>query len=187
MLSLALHAAQLKRIPRMGWVIRGAPLGGQPENVAAHSYGVVFITLLLLDAADGSVDREMTLRMAIVHDLAESLIGDLPRPLRRFISDETKYAAERAALDEILAEYPNADSLRLAWEQYHEGVSAEAQLVKDADRLDMMIQAYLYEQAGQQNLDDFWQSRYATQFNTPAATQMFADLLEKRSEMRSGR
>jgi putative hydrolase of HD superfamily len=186
MLSLALHAAQMKRIPRMGWVIRGAPLGGQPENVAAHSYGVVFITLLLLDATDVPLDRERTLRMAIVHDLAESLIGDLPRPLRRFISDETKHAAEHAALNEILTSYPHADALREAWEEYHAGTSAEAQVVKDADRLDMMIQAFLYEQAGQKNLDDFWQSRYATNFNTPTATTMFTDLLAKRTEMRNG-
>lgn len=182
MLALALHAAQLKRIPRMGWVIRGAPLGGHPENVAAHSYGVVFITLLLLDAEAEALDRERALRMAIVHDLAESLIGDLPRPLRRFIPDETKHAAEHAALEEILATYPHADALRSAWEEYHEGTSAEAKVVKDADRLDMMIQAYMYEQAGQRNLDDFWQSRYATTFNTDTATAMFADLLAKRHE-----
>lgn len=185
MLSLALHAAQLKRIPRMGWVIRGAPLGGQPENVAAHSYGVVFLTLLLLDSATPDLNRDLTLRMAIVHDLAESLIGDLPRPLRRFISDESKHAAEYAALNEILADAPNAESLRSAWESYHEGSSAEAQLVKDADRLDMMIQAYLYEQAGQRNLEDFWQSRYATTFNTHAATQMFTELLAKRQTIKA--
>jgi putative hydrolase of HD superfamily len=187
MLSLALHAAQLKRIPRMGWLIRGAPLGGQPENVAAHSFGVVFITMLLLDSEDSGLDREVALRMAIVHDLAESLIGDLPRPLRRFIPDEVKYTAERAALDEILAEYPQSDALRSAWEQYAEGTSVEARLVKDADRLDMMIQAYLYEQAGQKNLDDFWQSRYATSFYTATAKTMFVELLNKRTEMRNGK
>ncbi len=169
----------------MGWVIRGAPLGGHPENVAAHSFGVVFITLLLLDGAERPLDNDLALRMAIVHDLAESLIGDLPRPLRRFIPDDTKHHAERTALNEILAEYPHADTLRTAWEQYHDATSPEAQLVKDADRLDMMIQAYLYEQSGQKNLDDFWQRQDVTHFNTPAATRMFAELLEKRSEMRS--
>jgi putative hydrolase of HD superfamily len=185
MLSLALHAAQLKRIPRMGWLIRGAPLGGQPENVAAHSFGVVFITMLLVDSEASQLDRELALRMAIVHDLAESLIGDLPRPLRRFIPDEVKYTAERAALDEILAEYPQSEALRSAWEQYAEGTSAEAQLVKDADRLDMMIQAHLYEQAGQKNLDDFWQSQYATTFYTSTAKSMFAELLSLRQERRA--
>jgi putative hydrolase of HD superfamily len=176
MLEIALHAAQLKRIPRMGWLIRGAPLGGQPENVAAHSYGVVFLTLLLLDADPRSLNRELALRMAIVHDLAESLIGDLPRPLRRFIPDEIKYTAERAALEEILATAPNADALRDAWEAYAAGASDEAKVVKDADRLDMLLQAYLYEQAGQKNLDDFWQSQHATRLHTAAGQQLLADL-----------
>jgi putative hydrolase of HD superfamily len=176
MLSLALHAAQLKRIPRMGWTIRGAPLGGLPENVAAHSYGVAFLTLLLLDADERPLDVLLAMRMAVVHDLAESLIGDLPRPLRRYLPEEHKHDAERAALEEILSGYGHAESLRHAWETYSAGESAEALLVKDADRLDMMIQAYLYEQAGQKNLDDFWQSRYATTFATPAAAAMFAEL-----------
>lgn len=166
----------------MGWLIRGAPLGGQPENVAAHSFGVVFITMLLLDSEGTSLDRDLTLRMAIVHDLAESLIGDLPRPLRRFIPDNIKHTAERAALEEILVSYPHAETLRDAWENYGDGTSGEAKLVKDADRLDMMIQAYLYEQAGQKNLDDFWQSRYATSFYSQTAQTMFADLLTLRQE-----
>lgn len=183
MLSLALHAAQLKRIPRMGWLIRGVPAGGQPENVAAHSYGVVFITLLLLDAADLSVDRDLALRIAIVHDLAESLVGDLPRTVNRFIGTDIKHAAEQAALEEILERYPHAESLRAAWHLYDAGNTPEAHIVKDADRLDMMIQAFMYEQTGQRNLDDFWRNVRLEHFHTPAARTMFQELLDKRAEL----
>ena len=38
MLELLLHGNQLKRTARTGWVQRGVPL---PENVAAHTFGVV--------------------------------------------------------------------------------------------------------------------------------------------------
>ena len=100
-LNLALHAAQLKRTPRTGWQLRGAPLGGQAENVAAHSYGVVFLTMLLLDLDDRNLDCALALRTAILHDLAEALIGDLPKAISRFISPTVKHNAERAAITEI--------------------------------------------------------------------------------------
>lgn len=182
LLELALHAAQLKRMPRTGWQIRGAPLGGQPENVAAHSYGVVFLTMLLLDCDKRDLKREQALRMAILHDLAESLIGDLPKTISRFISVEVKHAAEEAAIEEIVGQTPMAKAYRALWKEYEAGTTAEALLVKDADKLDMMLQAYLYEQAGQRNLDEFWHHVTLASFHTPSARALFAELLTKRAQ-----
>lgn len=183
LLSLALHAAQLKRIPRMGWLMRGAPLGGQPENVAAHSYGVVFLTMLLLDLDEEELDRDFALRMAVLHDLAESLIGDLPKMATHFISTTAKHAAEREAMSEILQQTPFATEYLTLWDSYNVAERAEAQIVKDADKLDMMIQAYLYEQAGQRNLQDFWENCGPDAFYTPVARSLFAELLELRGQL----
>ena len=181
LLTLALHAAQLKRIPRSGWQIRGAPLGGLPENVAAHSYGVVFLTMLLLDLDERQLDKELALRIAILHDLAESLIGDLPKVVTRFIPAEVKHAAERSAMVDIVRDSPIAQPYLTHWEEYDAGTTAEAQLVKDADKLDMMIQAFLYEQAGQRNLEDFWAYCSPDSFHTPAARDLFVELCQLRS------
>ena len=183
LLTLALHAAQLKRIPRMGWLTRGAPLGGQAENVAAHSYGVVFLTMLLLDLDERELDREFALRMAVLHDLAESLIGDLPKMATHFISEEVKHAAERDAMLKILQQTPFATDYLALWEAYNAPQRAEAQIVKDADKLDMMIQAYLYEQAGQRNLQEFWSNRSPETFYTPAAGELFRELQDLRGEL----
>ena len=183
LLHLALHAAQLKRIPRMGWLMRGAPLGGQPENVAAHSYGVVFLTMLLLDSHEQELDHDLALRMAVLHDLAESLIGDLPKTATHFISKEAKHAAEREAMSDILRQTPfSADYLAL-WQAYNAAQSAEARIVKDADKLDMMIQAYLYEQAGQRNLHDFWENCQPNAFYTVVAQSLFTELLDLRRQL----
>jgi putative hydrolase of HD superfamily len=182
-LDVALHAAQLKRIPRTGWQIRGAPSGGQPENVAAHSYGVVFLTMLLLDLDERSLDQGLALRLAILHDLAESLVGDLPVTVSRFIPPELKHAAERAAIAEIVEGLPMAAQYIEVWECYDEGTRPEAQIVKDADKLDMMIQAYLYEQAGQRNLDEFWALISRSSFHTEAARALFEELLRRRAAL----
>jgi 5'-deoxynucleotidase YfbR-like HD superfamily hydrolase len=55
--------------------------------------------------------------------------------------------------------------------------------VKDADRLDMMIQAYFYEQAGQRNLDEFWENVTSAQFHTPAACALYMDLMARREAL----
>ncbi len=182
LLDAALRAAHLKRTPRTGWQQRGAPLGGQAENVAAHSYGVVFLTMLLLDLDERALDCELALRMAILHDLPESLVGDWPATISRFLPREAKHEAERAALEEIVEGLPMADRYRAIWAQ-HAGPAPEARLVKDADLLDMMIQAFVYEQAGQRNLDDFWGNLSIERFSTPAARALFAELLARRAAL----
>ena len=53
LLELLLHGNQLKRTARTGWVQRGVPL---PENVAAHTFGVVYATLLLADLVEQPID-----------------------------------------------------------------------------------------------------------------------------------
>lgn len=183
LLTLALHAAQLKRVPRTGWQVRGAPLGGNAENVAAHSYGVVFLTMLLLDSDERPLDAERALRIAILHDLAESLLGDLPTTLSRFIPPDLKHRAEEAALQEIVAGLPIAERYAADWAAYDEGTSAEARLIKDADKLDMMLQAFLYEQAGQRNLDEFWAAITPDTFYTPTARALYTELLAKRAAL----
>lgn len=183
LLDVALHAAQLKRVPRTGWQIRGAPMGGVAENVAAHSYGVVFLTMLLLDLDERTLDAQVALRLAILHDLAESLVGDLPATVSRFISPEVKHGAERAAMEEVVAGLPVATHYLSLWELYDAGERPEARLVKEADKLDMIIQAYLYEQAGQRNLTEFWESVTLDTFESPAARQLYAELLDRRSAL----
>ena len=186
LLDVALSATQLKRVPRSGWQMRGAPLGGQAENVAAHSYGVVFLTMLLLDLDPRPLDKLAALRLATIHDLAESLVGDLPAPLSRFLPTEYKHAAERAAMEAIVADFPLAAEYLASWEAYNEGATDEARLVKEADRLDMMLQAFHYEQAGQRNLDDFWESVTLASFETEAARALFGELLARRSALLRG-
>lgn len=76
-LQTLLHGNQLKRTTRTGWARRGVP---DPENVAAHSYGVAHITLILAQLLEQPLDLGRALAMAVLHDLPESLTTDIPRP-----------------------------------------------------------------------------------------------------------
>ncbi|AMM53663.1 HD domain-containing protein [Pyrococcus kukulkanii] len=149
MLERIMVVTRLKMLPRMGWLLKGIP---NPESIADHSYMVAFITLLLaenLKSRGVKVNTEKALKLAIVHDIAEAVITDLPLPAQLYLNKEE---AERLAFKE---EFPEFMDL---FEEYRRGNSIEAQLVKLADRIDMVIQAYIYGLSGSRNLGEFWKS-----------------------------
>lgn len=166
LLSVFLDAATLKRIPRSGWLLRNVP---QAESVAEHSYGVAMMTLTLVDvlnnsgALTGPLDAGRALSIALLHDLAESRITDLPGPALRFLDPQAKSRAEAAAIAEILRPLPSAETFGALWREFEDASTPEGRLVCDADKLEMMVQCLRYEHAGVRGLDEFWAygDRYA--------------------------
>ena len=177
------RANDLKRLPRMGWLLAGvAPV----ESVAEHSYGVAFLSLLLADDVNrawkdeglsGSLSVERTLRLALLHDLAESLLTDLPKRSSELIGSIVKHAAEEEAMGTLLAALPDGDEYLALWQEYDAASTPEAKLVKDADKLEMVHQALCYERRGQANLDEFWQGH---EWHYGASQMLFETLSAER-------
>lgn len=137
-----LDAARLKERDRMGWVERGVP---DPESVAAHSWGVTFLALVVADdwaaAAGESVDLDRVLALALVHDLAEAETGDIPEPAA---SAEGRHRRERPVM-EAFADRLGVE-LDALWTEAETADSPEARLVREADKLEMALQACRYAQ-----------------------------------------
>ena len=68
--QLAEIVCRLKDTPRTGWIRR---MVENPESVAAHSWGLCLLTLIL---CPDDLDRLKCLEFAVVHDLAEEITGD---------------------------------------------------------------------------------------------------------------
>ena len=181
-LNTLLHGNQLKRTARTGWVQRGV---ANAENVAAHSYGVVFTCLVLAQLIDETIDLGKALAIATLHDLAEGLTTDIPRPAWRYLPSGIKIDVERAAMADILAGVPFAVVLVDYWEELHSNETAEARLVHDADRLDLFLQALVYEQqTGNRRLEEFWTVRH--QFHFAPAQAIYDELLARRARIDRG-
>lgn len=175
-LSVLFHGNQLKRTARTGWVQRGVP---NAENVAAHSFGVVFATLVLAELIDEPIDLGEALAMAALHDLPEGLTTDIPTPAWRYLPPGIKTAVERSAMQEILADDEIAASLMPLWEALHENETTVAKLVHDADKLDQFLQAIMYEeQTGNRQLTEFWERPH--QFHYPQAQALYDALRARR-------
>jgi len=155
MLHLFLELGNLKRLPRTGWLLRRVPY---PESIADHSYRVALITLFLADELRSKgveIDVEKALKIALLHDVGEARTTDIPKTAQYYLDKEK---AEKKAVMELLLTSPRPREYFKLWREYEEELSTEGRLVKFADRLEMLIQAYEYEKAGFRDLDEFWET-----------------------------
>lgn len=144
MIDDLLELQRLKALRRAGWVRAGVP---DPEDVAAHSWGVGLLVLVTLPEG---LDRGRALAFAVVHDLAEVRTGDLTP--HDGVSAEDKARAEAAAMAELCAARPD---LRAIWEDYERQDSAEARFVRQCDRVDMALRAAAYHREGRAGMAEF--------------------------------
>ncbi|MDQ3754264.1 MAG: HD domain-containing protein [Acidobacteriota bacterium] len=192
MLSILLELQRLKRLDRTGWVLRGLSPGA--ESVGAHSYGVALAAMLLADAVRArgiEVDVERVLRMALLHDVAEARTGDLPRAAAHYLPGDARQQAERAAFADMVADLD--EEQRRAYGEFHEEYEAratlEARLVKAADVVDLLAQAYVFERAGARALGEFWEGAEARDFGLDGVAaevvkEMIDALVRARGELR---
>lgn len=128
-------AERLKRETRHSWLP-----DGRRESVAEHSWMVGLLALLLHRRLAEPVRLDRVLAMALVHDLAEALTGDVPC----FAAGDraAKLAAERSAMGRIAAPLPaqEASMLLELWEEFEAGATAEARLVRALDHLEVQAQ-----------------------------------------------
>lgn len=137
-----LRALDLKDVTRTGWLLRDIC---EPESVADHSWGTALLCLVYGREAGVEVDRAV--RIALVHDLAEAITGDIARrvdPGAQTTNEAEKARLERAAMDELVGGW-NGEELYALWREYEERASSEARFVRDMNLIDMCLQALKYE------------------------------------------
>ena len=178
LLQLLIHGNQLKRTVRTGWVRRGIV---NAEDVAAHSYGVAFTALVLAQTVARPLDLEKTLIMALLHDLPEGATTDIPTPAWRYLPQGIKVEVERGAMVDMMGDTSIGSTLMTFWEELHKKEGPEALLVLDADKLDMYLQAFMYEQqTGNSQLAEFWMTPH--NFYFPEAQRIFDELVSLRNK-----
>lgn len=152
-LSFVELSTKLKQIQRKGWVIRNVK---NAESVADHTFGVSLMAFMLSKYRPENLDHEKCMSMALVHDLAESIVGDITP--HDDISVDEKQQREHEAMQEI-TQLIDDDELLALWQEYEMAETPEARFVKSLDKLEMLIQAFEYEQQQSGiNLDEFWVS-----------------------------
>ncbi|XP_014060583.1 5'-deoxynucleotidase HDDC2 [Salmo salar] len=176
MLQFMKLIGQLKRVPRTGWVYRNVK---QPESVSDHMYRM---SMMALTIADHNVNKDRCMKLALVHDMAECIVGDIT-PADN-VSKAEKHKREEEAmrhLTGLLQEGLRKEIYEL-WEEYESQTSAEAKLVKEFDLLEMILQAHEYEELEGKpgRLQEFFDSTQG-RFHHPEVIQFVKNLNEERA------
>jgi putative hydrolase of HD superfamily len=155
----------LKRTKRQGWINHKIP---NPESVADHMYRMSLIAMTLGD------DR--LIKMCLVHDLAECIIGDIT-PMDN-VPDKDEQ--ELAAMKQLVAHLNCGNEIIELFLEYQSGQTDTAMLCKDIDKFEMILQAFEYEQGSLANADghslsDFFESTRG-KFKTPKVQALVQQL-----------
>jgi putative hydrolase of HD superfamily len=179
LLDLLLELQALDRVPRSGYVLRGV---AEPESVTEHSWHVLFL-VWSLGACIPGIDLPRAVEIALVHDLAELRIGDLPRTSSHYFPAGAKKAAEAAAMADVLAPLPAR--ARELYDEYQAASTPEAKLVKACDKLQLMLKVAVYERWGQGALAEFWDNPdNFPDGGFPAVAELFEELRARRGKAR---
>ena len=143
----------LKHLDRTGWVRKKVE---KPESVAGHMYRMALLSFLAPNGS--SLDKSKCIKMSLVHDLGESIVGDITP--HDGVSKEEKYQLEKNALERIAKLLPESVGKEICelWNEYEGGVTHESLYVRDLDKFDMIFQAHEYEQKENVDLQEFFTS-----------------------------
>ncbi|RSL81390.1 hypothetical protein CEP52_017208 [Fusarium oligoseptatum] len=125
---------------RKGWIRHGIE---EPESVAEHSWMMAALCLTLPEVPEvHGVDIQCCMAMAVLHDMAETLVGDIT-PADNVAKSE-KYRREQLAM-KFSTNHVSDSRVKEWWMEFEAGETSRSKVVQDMDKIEMMIQALGYE------------------------------------------
>src|SRR3989338_7617712 len=131
-----------KELPRQGFIALGFKRN-EADSVAAHSFSTALLSYFLakqLQKEGVKIDPEKVLKMGLVHDIGETIVGDVGTFVKGMAGGVFKNIEEEGVKALVEGLDSKKEIIDLV-EEYNERKSLEARLVKAADNLDALAQA----------------------------------------------
>lgn len=140
-------ATQLKYKIRSGWDENHWNINKERiESIAEHCFGTCILAIGISSMAESDIDFNKVLRMLILHELGEVIIGDIT-PFEN-ITPEEKMRIEHEASIKVVGDLANKEELlSLLWE-FDEKKTKEAVFAHLCDKIEADIQSKFYENIG---------------------------------------
>ena len=177
MLKFLTIVGRLKQTDRTGWVKKNIP---NPESVSDHMYRMSIMAMVLGNSM-GSLKKDHCIKMCLVHDMAESIVGDITP--HDGISSEEKHQREEEAMQYLcnMVDKDVGKEMKDLFMEYENQETEEAKFVKDLDKFEMILQAFHYEQELNKpgSLQEFFNS-VEGKLKTPVVKELAMKLNEER-------
>jgi putative hydrolase of HD superfamily len=129
-------AERLKTELRHSWLS-----SGRRESVAEHSWQMALMALVAHRHLEHPVSIDRSLRMILVHDLVEAVVGDVP-VFEKGIRKEEKAKMESAAIERIrlMLDPSSGGEIHELFLEYEAAQTPEAKFAKALDKLEVQFQ-----------------------------------------------
>jgi len=145
--------SQLKKLYRQGWLENGVS-EKDCESVADHSFLTASLGYLIANECRPDLNPLKVMELCMVHDLSEVHAGDITP--RQKMSEEEKFQKNYEGIKKIFSKLPNGEKYVELWLEFEKQKSPEAKFAKEVDKLEMALQAFLYEKMGYRGLDVYF-------------------------------
>jgi len=140
----------MKRLPRTGWFVAGV---AAPESLAEHSFRTIWIGYYLALKAGANPGR--VVMMCLAHDVQEARIGDHHKISQSYLDVK---AVEPKVFRDQVNKLPKSDEMIELHGECMAGETLEAQIARDADRLECAFQALEYVNEGHEPCRPFFEN-----------------------------
>lgn len=165
------EAGMLARVPRSGF----AYLGSGDQSVAEHTLRMSQ-TAYVLAQLDGNLDAERLLAMCLFHDFPETRTSDHNNVTKRY-----NVADESSAIDDQTRGLPFGERVGSLIEEFEAGETREAQIARDADQLEMILELKRLQDIGNPNAAK-WMPFVVERLQSETARQLAETIRERDSD-----
>jgi putative hydrolase of HD superfamily len=133
---------KLKNVVRTGWLNWNVKRE-RVESIAEHVYGTQQLAIAMHNIYDYKIDLSKVILMLSVHELEETIIGDLTQ---HDISKEEKKKIGEKAVEDIFKKYELKQSIKELILEFDDRKTEEAKFAYMCDKLECDIQSKLYDE-----------------------------------------
>ncbi|KAI1331021.1 HD domain-containing protein [Xylariaceae sp. FL0255] len=175
---------RLKTNKREGWRRFNIERG---ESISDHMYRMSMISMLCPPSLAAKLDLFRCMKMCLIHDMAESLVGDIT-PVDGVAKPE-KSRREAETMDYIAKNLlgkvhggVTGQEIRAIWQEYEDSETLESHYVHDIDKIELLTQMIEYEKRTNKALDLGEFAYVATKVVLPETKQWADEILKERDE-----
>lgn len=129
-----------------------------PYSIGEHSYRVACLSMLIIDQynkenPEDKIDMEIALRKSLLHDLEETITGDIPSPVKQYgnLREELRLASESMMENTILKNAPEKKLYKKLWVEDKENEAGD--VIKVADKLEGLLVCFYETKRGNKYLE----------------------------------